>query len=313
MAAAFNLEMTVNLKTQAGLVACVLVVLSGACSGRGGDDNSSSSSSSSSSSGGASSSGGVPAGWVCGPLTFGDGAACDCGCGVVDPDCGVLGCAEANCTRAACNLCHDAQGREVSCGTASSSSSHSGSSSGGGASSTLASSSASSSTGTSSSMAGASSSADPCAGHVTYGGPIPSVTVPWVSNGLVGLQAGDDMCHSLGADHVCDYEEMLVASAAGEFSAVAAGVTVWVQRTTPAMVNGQTSQPGPGGNCNQWLFNGNHLADGEYAVFDVAGSITFHLDNDTYYDAVDTSHTIPGDLQCGSTFRSVFCCYPACP
>ncbi|MBI2897256.1 MAG: hypothetical protein HYY06_27105 [Deltaproteobacteria bacterium] len=37
------------------------------------------------------------AAWTCSPTYFGTGDGCDCGCGIVDPDCTVAGCTDANC------------------------------------------------------------------------------------------------------------------------------------------------------------------------------------------------------------------------
>ncbi|MBV1859820.1 MAG: hypothetical protein KUG77_15520, partial [Nannocystaceae bacterium] len=43
----------------------------------------------------------LPPTWTCDPVAFGDGAVCDCGCGVVDPDC-------ADATAASCDACNGA-------------------------------------------------------------------------------------------------------------------------------------------------------------------------------------------------------------
>jgi hypothetical protein len=93
----------------------------------------------------------------------------------------------------------------------------------------------------------------------------------------------------------------------------ATGTTIWINRTTPEMVNGTLSQPGAGGRCNDWVYSTNHISDGEYATFDTVGVPTYHLDNDTFFDGVDTSHTITGDLQCGGTMRTIPCCNPCNP
>src|SRR6185436_18692708 len=103
------------------------------------------------------------------------------------------------------------------------------------------------------------------------------------------------------------------AAAGGELNAIAQGTTAWIHRTTSAIVFGNPSPPGPGGRCNDWTFNGNHLADGEYVTFDTIGVPTMHLDNDTVYDpTTPLVHTITGDLECGGQTRSIFCCYTAC-
>ena len=42
----------------------------------------------------------VPAAWTCNDGFFGDGTYCDCGCGVLDPDC-------MDATKASCDFCDD--------------------------------------------------------------------------------------------------------------------------------------------------------------------------------------------------------------
>lgn len=169
--------------------------------------------------------------------------------------------------------------------------------------------------GTTASSSASTGAGGSCAGHVSYAGLVPGVTSVWVSGGLTSLPAGDDMCQkaNLGADHVCDYEEVLTAQKAGELSAVASGTTAWVQRTTSAMVNGVASPAGPGGRCNDWKYNTNHISDGEYVTFATVGQPTFHLDNDTTYDVMHPGmYTIPGDLDCNGVTRNIMCCYAAC-
>lgn len=158
--------------------------------------------------------------------------------------------------------------------------------------------------------------ADPLAGHVYYAGMFPGAGSVWANlpgaGGLTGLEAGNAQCVALGvgADHVCDYTEVLAAQMNGELATIPAATTAWVQRTTPAMVMGMVSQPGPGGNCNNWTYATNHIGDGEYLTFDVAGVPTYHLDNDTIFDPAQPGvHTIPGDLECGGATRSILCCY----
>ncbi|MFO0614862.1 MAG: hypothetical protein U0414_19900 [Polyangiaceae bacterium] len=132
---------------------------------------------------------------------------------------------------------------------------------------------------------------------------------------MTGLAAGDAQCANLGvgADHVCDYEEVLKAEAQGELAAIPMGTIVWLQRTTVASVGGQPSQPGPGGRCNDWTDAGNQASDGEYATFDAPGKPTYHLDGDTIYDPAQPGlHTVAGDLHCGGVLRSILCCFPAC-
>jgi hypothetical protein len=55
--------------------------------------------------------------WHCDAALFGAGgsAACDCGCGALDPDCGSGGCKDPGCGDAACDVCYDPYNREVPC------------------------------------------------------------------------------------------------------------------------------------------------------------------------------------------------------
>jgi hypothetical protein len=46
-----------------------------------------------------------PGGWTCPEDSYGDGAFCDCGCGVPDPDCGTSN--VNGCYRCACGICPD--------------------------------------------------------------------------------------------------------------------------------------------------------------------------------------------------------------
>jgi len=168
-------------------------------------------------------------------------------------------------------------------------------------------------------MAGAGGAGgDPCAGQNNYAGltaPKPSV---WQQGGLTSVEAGDAMCDVLqpGAGlHVCEYQQLRAAEAEALFLTIPAGTTIWIHRTSPEMVNGMMSMPGPGGRCNDWTYSTNHISDGEYATFDAVGVPTYHLDNDTFYDGIDGTHTITGDLNCGPVdglLRAIACCYPVC-
>jgi hypothetical protein len=52
--------------------------------------------------------------FACGQERWGDGAHCDCGCLVQDPDCvGGEGCTEASCEAAGCDVRHDASGAAI--------------------------------------------------------------------------------------------------------------------------------------------------------------------------------------------------------
>lgn len=161
-----------------------------------------------------------------------------------------------------------------------------------------------------------SSTTDPCEGALTYGGLVPGAISAWAShpqsNGKNGYEAGIEICKSIGADHPCDYEEVLAAEAAGELAAIPMGTTAWIHRVTVAQIGGVDSPPGPGGRCNDWAYTTNHISDGEFVSFDAVGIPTYHLDNDTFYDGVDTSHAQPGQLQCNGETRAILCCYPVC-
>lgn len=157
---------------------------------------------------------------------------------------------------------------------------------------------------------------DPCAGHVTYAGRIDGATASWgalpSAGGNSGVDAGNAACETLGADHVCEYTEVLAAQAAGELAGIPLGTTAWVHRTTTAQVGGVDSAPGPGGRCNDWTYTTNHIADGEYITFDTAGVPTYHLDNDTIFDAANPGVHTSADLPCGGASRAILCCYAAC-
>jgi hypothetical protein len=141
-----------------------------------------------------------------------------------------------------------------------------------------------------------------------YAGQVPNIGSVWSSEGMTGLAAGAGLCAGTGGDHVCDYTEVVRAASAGELAAIPMGTTAWLQRTTTVDVGGTPSPAGPGGNCNNWTFNGNHIADGEYITFDAAGVPTYHFDNDTAFDGIDTTHVTPGDLDCGTVMRAILCC-----
>lgn len=60
--------------------------------------------------------GSLPAKWKCPWAKYGSGDGCDCGCGLIDPDCAAsAGCTDALCFDAACNSCNDKFGRPYSC------------------------------------------------------------------------------------------------------------------------------------------------------------------------------------------------------
>jgi len=56
--------------------------------------------------------------WTCAFQAYGGSDGCDCGCGVMDPDCGGEGCTQGRCFDAACTTCHDDYGRPYACAAA---------------------------------------------------------------------------------------------------------------------------------------------------------------------------------------------------
>ncbi len=56
----------------------------------------------------------APEGWNCSPAYYNDGSDCDCGCGVLDPDC-ATGCAEPGCEATDCEYCYNANGEDIGC------------------------------------------------------------------------------------------------------------------------------------------------------------------------------------------------------
>lgn len=127
--------------------------------------------------------------------------------------------------------------------------------------------------------------------------------------GMLGLEAGASQCRFLGADHPCDYEEIVEAASRGELSAIPMGTTAWLQRTTSVTVDGMERAAGPGANCQDWTFTGNHIADGEYVTFDAAGVPTYHFDPDPTFDPAQPGVFVtPGDVDCGGVMRALLCC-----
>ena len=63
--------------------------------------------------------------WTCAFESYGGSDGCDCGCGVLDPDCGCdvtvdadCGCTGARCFHDSCTVCHDEDGRPYACAAA---------------------------------------------------------------------------------------------------------------------------------------------------------------------------------------------------
>lgn len=160
-----------------------------------------------------------------------------------------------------------------------------------------------------------------CAGDPVYVAMVPSMPSRWESGALTGLGAGEQLCQQAAAAAavpnamdvgVCEYQQLLQAEAAGEFAGMGAGTTAWIHRLTVADIGGVPTQPGVGGRCVDWTYQTNHISDGEFVEFGAGGVPTYNLDNDTFYDGVDTTHTQPGLLECGTQMRAILCCNPPC-
>jgi len=150
-----------------------------------------------------------------------------------------------------------------------------------------------------------------CTDMPRYAGLVADQPSAWSEGAQTGLAAGDAKCQGVGGDHVCTYEELVLARDAGELAAIEPGTTAWVHRTTIESVGGEPSAPGVGGRCVDWTYAMDMLADGEYVEFTADGP-TFVLDPDTFYDGLDTSHADPADLPCAGILRAIVCCRAAC-
>jgi cysteine-rich repeat protein len=145
---------------------------------------------------------------------------------------------------------------------------------------------------------------------------VPSV---WSYGGVSGVQAGNDMCGVIGADHVCSYKEIEQAKAKGEFNTTnLPASTYWLHRVTETvMVGGNMSPPGPGGRCNDWTYPTDHISDGEFMTVDAAAAITYSFDQETQYsgdvaDMYQGSGANDGGACGGAGNRGILCCYPVC-
>jgi hypothetical protein len=147
----------------------------------------------------------------------------------------------------------------------------------------------------------------------------------WSYKANVGLAAGNEMCQDQGADHVCDYDDLVLAASRGELGALTAIDTAWLIRTHSVTVSassptidvlgqpatsGTTYPVGTGSNCNNFNYSTDHLNDGEYVNFASGGNTpTFHFD-----DNPCVIQATPKDIPCGHNvqLRDVLCCYPKC-
>jgi hypothetical protein len=171
-----------------------------------------------------------------------------------------------------------------------------------------------------------------CVGHITFAGKAPTqLTSIWkytptgTTVAVTGTPGGDAMCKDMGADHVCDYDDLVDAAAAGELSALAATDNAWLLRyhnitvaagatnlesLGAAPAAGTVIKVGAGSRCADWTYGTDHLNDGEFVTFEKGGnSPTFHLD-----DNPCAIQTVPKDIPCGhnGTPHTILCCFPKC-
>jgi cysteine-rich repeat protein len=169
------------------------------------------------------------------------------------------------------------------------------------------------------------------------GSPGSGIGAVWSFGGQKGIQAGIDMCQSIGADHVCTYQEVVDADAKSELAAIPNGTEFWVHRvatTIPQVGAAGMSPPGAGARCNDWEYPTNHIADGEFGVIGTGlgysntlevGDLTIWVDNDSAFtgDPADNhqcggvssaSDGAPGCASgCGQASpKAILCCYPQC-
>jgi hypothetical protein len=147
----------------------------------------------------------------------------------------------------------------------------------------------------------------------------------WAYKANVGLAAGNEMCQDQGADHVCDYDDLVLAASKGELSGLSTTDTAWLIRTHPVTVSatspaisvlgqpatvGATYLIGKGSNCADFNYSTDHLNDGEYVNFSTGGNTpTFHFD-----DNPCVIQTLPKDIPCGHNTmpRDLLCCFAKC-
>ena len=142
----------------------------------------------------------------------------------------------------------------------------------------------------------------------TPGSPGSGIDGFWSYGGQFGIPAGAGMCAEIGADRLCSYRDLLAAGELGELALLPDG-DYWLHRVDLAVeVNKAISPPGPGGRCNDWTTNTNHIADGEY--FEVSQpNVTYHFDADTVYDG--TAGHVQAGVDCHE-FRAISCCLDTC-
>jgi cysteine-rich repeat protein len=178
------------------------------------------------------------------------------------------------------------------------------------------------------SSSSSSSSGDPCAGKLIFAGFAAAQTGAFSYGGQIGLDAAAAACQAIGGFGMCDYDQWKQIETAPMMHPVDVmklGMTipagtcqgVWLQRTTVATTPncpGGMAPFGPGGNCNNWNYETNHISDGEWVeICNVAGTITFDykLDCDPVFDVNNPGPHQNQALTC-VTPRPIPCCYEKC-
>ena len=144
------------------------------------------------------------------------------------------------------------------------------------------------------------------------------VSIPWVHDGNLGLQAGESMCDAVGATRVCTYAEVEDAWAYGQLDNLPDGMTFWLHRVDETVLIDKGSElvwsePGAGGRCNDWATATSWpLANGEYGYMQ-DGMVNYVFDQDTAFTGMPDEHVGDGPYDggpCKGTARAVLCCCP---
>ena len=152
---------------------------------------------------------------------------------------------------------------------------------------------------------------DTFVGLVTYHAnplmPGPGLSSVWMYGGELGIKAGNGMCAAMGADHVCSYQELVLADSLGELAVIPDDTEIWLHRLTAVGM----FQPGAGGRCIDWTSPGGCTAEGEYAVKEM-GQMQYHFDDDAAYSGMCDHFNPTAPLSCGLDLRAIACCGPSC-
>jgi cysteine-rich repeat protein len=163
---------------------------------------------------------------------------------------------------------------------------------------------------------------DPCKDAVTFAGLAPMASGPvWQFAGFTGIDAGNEMCKQIGADHICTHAELRKAemhvdpmTMKNELASIAAGTSIWLHRedTDMVMVNNVMTAGGAGARCNDWKYETNHISDGEFCDLAANGVLNCSYDSDPVYDGLNPGVHVQAGLNCGGVSRSITCCFEEC-